>query len=256
MAEVIVTPVPEGSARSRHTFYLGGFDGALGQIAGRGTAAGAGTVGSNWGFSGEGNSYLNSYQGTWVTRYRGGCQELLNVRAPIQVQRPPFKKWYPLPQLHVLALLLGWNDNTWLATEDNGLIISYQDVPQILAGGAARGFEIHNNGGTISLSYRGAAGVTTTVALSTVADPITPNLMNLFRIEMRQPVSDADGSLSVFVNDDAAPRAVISTADANWPLPTGGPAGLGFFIASASNTRFLFYRDVTYYHGPDTKLGM
>lgn len=254
MPEVVVTPLPEGAARSRDVYLLGGFDGGSLQQSGRGGTAGAGANSTNWGYSGEGTTYLNNYGGSWIYRQRGGAFQVFNTRIPIQTTRPPFRVWYPLPALHVVYLLMAWPNNNAFTGTDNGLILSYANNPQVV-GGAGQGFQIGNNAGVVTLWQRGAA--LTSVNLSGAAGftAFNPQTVNLFRVELRQPTSIADGSLEVFVNDDNAPRATVTTAQ-DWPTAVGGSAGMMIGMGAASSADFVYFRDVGYFCGPDTRLGM
>lgn len=251
----LVTPVAEGAARHTDLFLMWGFDGALFQMASRGSAPGVGTISSNWGSSGEGTTYLGNFDGSWIMRQRGGATEVFNRRIPIQKVRPVWRRWYPEPQLHVVYGFIAWPTNNNTAVQDNGLFLSYSNVPQIL-GGAGQGFQIHNNGGTITFSQRGPVGLVST-ALSTVAAPLNPQVKNLVRIELRQPTNANDGSLSVFFNDDSAPRVVVSTSDANWPdVTAAAQSGLMLGIGQVSAVEYFYCRDLGYYAGPDTTQGM
>lgn len=241
---------PEGAARYRQLNFAPGFTGIVdGRAVSRGDYApnAPPADGSNLGFSGEGTTFLASYKGTWGLRYRGGAQKWFPDQVPIQVARPKWATWYPDPALHVISIVMAWPSGDPV-NGDSGLVLCYNGFSRVKSA-INPGIMLAAAG----LHRRSGAGLLTTGWNVAGFDPIDTTEWNRFRVELRQPTKNADGSVRVYVNDDAGPRISFSTVDGNYPddSVTGGSSGFRILTMMADSAIYLYMKWLTYYCGPD-----
>jgi hypothetical protein len=250
----IVTPVPDGSARMGDIEMLPTVTSGSGPnnafVSRAGHVAGFVTTSSNWALGGEAPTIIE-YKGASCYRIRQDAIGF-DFRAAVIVTKPLAFRVSRNP-LFILEALLAWPTNT--VGVENGLVLAFQNnlANNRPISTAQTGFAIYNDGGALTFAMRGAVGLQTTV----IATGFALTEWHKIRIEILSATRDADATLRVFVNDSGAASIVKTAADANWPaIGATANSAISVGLGVLSATEYCNWRDIGFWRGPDTPLGM
>lgn len=208
---------------------------------------------SNWGFGGETPS-RDIRNGAACWKIRQGAV-FFDYRIPLVVTQPSFRTWRT--GLYVVEFFGSWT--TTVTGTDCGFVMTWNDnlTNQRPINALQQGWSIRADTGQLMVSHRGAVGLTNTNLQSVGADVTA---WQKIRVEVRHATSSQQATVQVIVNNSNAAAYTLAGNDANFPpiAATGSATNQALTIGfgSASATEYFYFRDVAFWCGPNTSIGM
>lgn len=205
-----------------------------------------------WGLGGEAST-RTTRNGSVCWQKRAGAI-FFDFCIPLVVTQPSLAQWRD--GLYVIEFVGSWPFNTTTGIE-YGMVFGFQDLTTNLRpiSLANQGFAIYSDLGVLRFGVRGPVGLTVTNLPNVGANA---DVWQKVRVEFRHATSGSPGSVQVFMNDAGSPSAQILTSAANFPAQ--GAAGVNSTIrwgfGTANNTDYFLFRDVGFWMGPNTPIGM
>jgi hypothetical protein len=242
----VVTSIADGSARTFEWRQLPNHNPG-GTTAGndRGGLFPPGSVfpsATNWGLSGEAPAQI-SYRDMYFQRQEGGASQF-GPRFPWVSTQQPLNRFAWRQGLYVLQGVLAWPTDT--VAVDNGIFVSNNTFNRVVQQATA-GFGIWNDNGVCKFTMQGA--VRTDIVLNNSPGGIREPMK--FRMEIRSATKDIPASVVCIINDTQ--QALFKGS----ALPVNNNINAWMtYIGVLSNTSYIYYRDLHFFCGPDTTLGV